>query len=372
MARTLRKVTGTDSCAAAATKAATLMLLSGGKIKKISYMDPNGQEVFIVVEDVCAEEGSVSCAVRLDSGSDPDIAKDILIYSKVKKAEKGILVEGGEGIGKADEQVYGLEEGKKAIDEKAMEAIKSSALYICEEIDYKEGIEVEIYAPLGKSVAKRKGISGGIAILGGSAVVSPMNASQTKRSIQLAIKSMAMKYEYLAASPGNNGEIFAKEEFNIPEDRIIRSSDYIGDTIAFCLHSKVKGLVLIGHIGKMVKLGAGILNTHNKSGDGRLEVLVTAAIKAGASSALLSDIVNCITIDEALDLLEEAGILEPAMQALIEKIERHITRNSSDMEIGAVVFSNHYGILALTSKAVELINNVNLQQEQDRSDILRN
>ena len=369
--KTLRKVSGTDSCAAAATKAATLMLLSGSQVKKISYMAPDGREVFIGIEDVKISEYEVSCAVRKDSGDDAEIAKDILIYSTVKRIEKDIEIVAGNGIGIVVGDVEGLNKGDAAIGEKAMEAIRRSASYICDEVDYKEGLRIVISAPRGKSVGKTEGVSGGIAILGSSAMVSPMNVTQTKRSMRLEIATMAAKYDYLAAAPGNYGETVAKSEFNIPMDRVIRMSDFIGDTISYCSQAGIKGLVMIGHIGKMAKLGAGILNTHSKSGDGRLEVLVTAAIKGGADSALLSNIVNCMTVDEALELIDEAGILEPTMKALMEKIERHLKRNASHIEIGVVVFSNRFGILGTTDNAIDLINKVNIQEEQHKDVKLR-
>ena len=366
--KTIRKVSGTDSCAAAATKAATLMLLSGSAVKKISFMAPDGKEVVIRIEDVKISEYEVSCAVKKDSGDDPEIAKDILIYSTVTRKEtEGITLKAGNGIGTVVGEIEGLQKGDYAIGTKAREAILSSAKYICEEVDYKNGLEIVISAPYGKSVAKTDGVRGGIAIVGKSKMVAPMSPSETKRSIRLEVGNMAKRFDYLAAAPGNNGETFAKEEFDIPMDRVVRSNDYIGDTISFCNELNIKGIVFIGHVGKLVKLGAGILNTHSQSGDGRLEVLVTCAIKAGASSALLSEIVNCITIDEALDLLKAAGILKEAMDALSLKIEKHLTRTSAHLEIGAVVFSNKHGILCTTSKAEELIEKIKGQVPHELS-----
>ncbi|MFR1973982.1 MAG: cobalt-precorrin-5B (C(1))-methyltransferase [Oscillospiraceae bacterium] len=91
----------TGSCAAAAAKAAAWMLLSGSKKESIRLLTPKGMELTLAVEDICLSPDCVRCAIRKDSGDDPDITRDTLIYAEVRKTETvGIVIDGGQGVGR--------------------------------------------------------------------------------------------------------------------------------------------------------------------------------------------------------------------------------------------------------------------------------
>ena len=45
-----------------------------------------------------------------------------------------------------------------------------------------------------------------------------------------------------------------------------------------------RSLLLIGHIGKLVKLGAGVMNTHSRSADARMETLAACLLQAGGDA----------------------------------------------------------------------------------------
>ncbi len=62
-------------------------------------------------------------------------------------------------------------------------------------------------------------------------------------------------------------------------------------------------VLLIGHIGKLVKLGAGIMNTPSAQGDARMEILVSCALARGASLEALRAVAACITTEAALEEL---------------------------------------------------------------------
>ena len=106
----------------------------------------------------------------------------------------------------------------------------------------------------------------------------------------------------------------------------------------------------------MVKLGAGIMNTHSAQADGRMEVLVTCGLLAGADTETLKRITECVTADAAISLLRDCGVCEKAMKILGERAEYYLSAKvKSTVPTGAVMFSDKYGILAETPSARELI-----------------
>ena len=118
--------------------------------------------------------------------------------------------------------------------------------------------------------------------------------------------------------------------------------------------------MLVGHIGKLVKLGIGMTNTHSSYGDGRMETLAVCALKAGADLPLLRGIMDCVATDAALALIDEAGLLRASMDELGGRIGDTLRRRAPEgAEIGFVCFTNGEGIagvLAESDNAQELMN----------------
>lgn len=44
---------------------------------------------------------------------------------------------------------------------------------------------------------------------------------------------------------------------------------------------KIDRVLLAGHLGKLIKVAGGVMNTHSKYGDRRMEILADCARKAG-------------------------------------------------------------------------------------------
>ena len=238
------------------------------------------------------------------------------------------------------------------------------------EWDYEGGITVTIFAPQGEEVARktfnpRLGIQGGISILGTSGIVEPMSESALIASIQVEMK---MKYqsgeEYLLVTPGNYGADYLKNHMNLPFEKNMKCSNYVGETIDMAVSLGVKGILFVAHIGKFVKVAAGIMNTHSHHADGRMEVLAASAVRAGADLPLVRAILDCNTTEEALALLNDSGMLQETMQVVLEKIQYYLDHRSYEQIIlGAVLFSNTQGYLGQTRDAEELIKKIQEQGE---------
>lgn len=360
----------TGSCAAAAAKAAAHMLLSGEDIQEISLLTPAGIRLYLEVEHAVRETDSVSCAIRKDSGDDPDVTNGIYVYAKVSVCREStdIVLEAGEGIGRVTRK--GLEQavGEPAINKVPRQMILQAAEEERARADYKGGLKMLIWIPEGVSLAAKTfnpklGIEGGISVLGTSGIVEPMSEKALTDTIFLEMnmrRENGMDYCYVV--PGNYGADFLREQLGYEEEAAVKCSNYIGEAIDDAVRLQMKGILLVGHVGKLVKLAAGIMNTHSRQADGRMEILAAHAAMAGAPGELARMIMNCVTTTEALELLKGAGILDTTMRTVMEKIEYHLAGRAGEaLQIGAVMFSKEEGILGKTRLADELADKINRQ-----------
>ena len=170
--------------------------------------------------------------------------------------------------------------------------------------------------------------------------------------------------EYLLVTPGNYGADYLREHMDLPFEKNIKCSNYVGETIDMAVNMGAKGILFVAHIGKFVKVASGIMNTHSHSADARMETLCANAVRAGGGLTCAKEILNCNTTDEALAVLKKHGILEETMKHLMERIQFYLDHRSyQQILLGAVVFSNEFGYLGQTASAAELIEK--LQGTQD-------
>ena len=359
----MRRGYTTGSCAAAAVKAAVSMLLGKEEIVCVTLMTPKGIELYLEVEEVQRNAAFVSCAIRKDSGDDPDVTNGVLVYAKVAKKEgEQICLDGGKGIGRITRKGFSQDIGEAAINKVPKEMILKEAREICEKYHYKEGLEIEISIPKGEELAERTfnprlGILGGISVLGTSGIVEPMSEKALIHTIHLELKVLReLGKEYCYIVPGNYGSDFLKESLGFDEVQSVKCSNFIGEAIDHALLREFKGILLIGHVGKFIKLAAGIMNTHSNTADGRMEVFAAHAALVGAKAEVIWQIMNCGITDEAIGILKAEGIFERVMESVMQKIEYHLeNRVHKKMEIGAILFSNEYGIIGKTKLADEIV-----------------
>ena len=358
----LRRGYTTGSCAAAAAKAASYMLLGGEAVPEVLLMTPKGIQLNLEILDVAKGENWVSCAVRKDGGDGPDATNGILVYARAeKRQEPGIGLDGGTGVGRVTKP--GLEQpvGSAAINKVPREMICREAQAVCDHFGYEGGLDIVISIPEGERVAEktfnpRLGIVGGISVLGTSGIVEPMSESALIESIRIEMNMrLAQGAEYLLITPGNYGETFLKEHMNLDLSSFMKCSNFVGETIDMAVDGGAKGILFVAHIGKFIKVAGGIMNTHSRSADARAELMAAAAAHAGGDYELVKQILDTITTEEAVGLLKEAGLLEPAMSWVTGRSHHYLNHRAYDrLKIGAVIFSNEYGYLGETPCAGEL------------------
>ncbi len=361
----------TGSCAAAASKAAANMLLSGSSQSRVELMTPKGILLNLELLDITRGENYVSCAVRKDGGDDPDNTHGILVYSKVSLSDHpGISLDGGIGVGRVTREGLSQKIGEAAINPVPRSMILKETETIASKYDYEGGLEVIISVPDGERVAQktfnpRLGIMGGISILGTSGIVEPMSEKALIESIRVEMRQHFLSGEkYQIITPGNYGAAYLRDHMDLPFEKNVKCSNYVGETIDMAINEGIRGILFISHIGKFVKVAAGIMNTHSHNADGRMEVLASNAIRSGASLECAKAVLNCNTTDEALDVLHAHHVLEPTMQEMMRRIQYYLNHRSYErILLGAVVFSNVYGWLGSTETVPQL---TDLIREQHR------
>ena len=326
-------------------------------------MTPKGILLHLDLHDVQITPSSVTCAVKKDSGDDPDITNGILVYATVEKqTEPTISLKGGIGVGTVTKA--GLEQpiGEAAINRVPRQMIKQELEQIKEDFDYTGGFCVTISIPKGVELAQKTfnpklGIEGGISVLGTSGIVEPMSEQALIESIYLELNMLAANNteKTLLITPGNYGKHFVRENTNLNLSRSIKCSNYIGQTLDKAVELGFERILCIGHIGKFIKLAGGIMNTHSNMADCRMELFAAHTAMYCADCRLIHNIMACITTDQVLDLLEERNLTKQVMTSILEKIDMHLAhRVGGQVKIGAILFSNQHGYLGETSQVQEI------------------
>ncbi len=377
----------TGSCAAAAAKAGTQMLLSGDEVRQVRLMTPKGIELYLDVEEIRRGPGSVRCGVRKYSGDDPDVTDGLLICAEVKKEEPEapllaltgseqedrIRISGGEGVGRVTRP--GLEQpvGEAAVNKIPRQMIREAVREICEKYGYSGGVHVTLTIPGGERVAEktfnpRLGILGGLSILGTTGIVEPMSEKALTDTICLEMRVLKENgHDCCIVTPGNYGSDFLKEKMGMDLSLAVKCSNYIGEAIDDAAMLDMKGILLVGHVGKLVKLAAGVMNTHSRQADCRMEVLAAHAAMAGADRDTVTRIMGCINTTEAIRILKERELLVPVMGTVTERIREALRRRAGEnLSVGAVMFSTEDGILGKTEEADVLLEQIRRGRSETR------
>lgn len=311
----------TGSCAAAAAKAAALMLLTGQRVSQVQLKTPKGLDLILEIEDICFlhEQNAgpdtcpdaVSCAVQKDSGDDPDITNHAMIYARAARSDiPGIRIDGGEGVGRVTKPGLDQPVGNAAINSTPRRMIGEAVLEVLElqssgqaessfertvhgdfgtghwkdrEQSIPQGIDITISVPQGRELAAKTfnpklGIEDGISILGTSGIVEPMSDQALLDTIRVEIRVRKEEgLTILPAAPGNYGKNFFLEKYGFSLDTSVTASNFIYDTVKMAADAGFAKMLFVGHIGKLVKVAGGIRNTHSQYGDHRMEILTEIA-----------------------------------------------------------------------------------------------
>ena len=381
----LRRGYTTGTCAALAAQGAVSFLVSGIWPETAELMTPAGQMVRVPLMEKKAGNGAASCAVKKDAGDDPDVTDGLMIFAQARflpenagnareadhgtgtasARERRVIIDGGEGVGRVTKAGLDQPVGAAAINSVPRRMIEAAVTEVLEEAGLDRPVEILIFVPGGEKTAEKTfnpvlGITGGISILGTSGIVEPMSEEaliETIRAHMQVLRSEGRRFA--AAVPGNMGERFLwsyLEREGIGKIPAVVCSNFVGRTLDMAGELGFSGFLLAGHLGKLVKLGCGIMNTHSKEGDGRMETLVACALRAGAGTGTLKRIQEANTTEQALEELKAAGILKETMGALLERMDWYMRRRVPEiLETGILVFDAAGTLLGATENARDLL-----------------
>lgn len=353
----------TGTCAAAAARGAAAYLLTGIRPSVINMTTPAGIKVEAELEAWTRGPDWAMCAVAKDGGDDPDVTDGALIFARVTRRYDPVLtVDGGEGVGRVTQPGLDQPIGAAAINSTPRRMILEQLEEARREAGETCGLSAVISVPDGADLARktfnpRLGILGGISILGTGGIVRPMSEAALIDSLLLELDmARAAGITDVLVTPGNYGEDYARDTLGLNTACAVSCSNYLGQAIDHAAALGFRSFLLVGHLGKLIKVAGGGMNTHSAVADGRRETMAAHTALCGGEVSLVRKIYEAPTTDAALELLAPAELIGPVMKSVMTALYGNLSQRAGDtLNIQAVVFSNRFGLLGKTPGADELL-----------------
>ena len=360
----------TGTCAALGAAGAARLLLTGREPETVALRTPKGIVVEVAPLWCRSTDTGAACAIRKDGGDDVDVTTGLPVVASVvlEPDAPGVRIFGGEGVGRVTKPGLDQPVGEAAINHVPRQMIAEALEREAENAAYTGGFAVTISIEGGAETAKRTfnphiGVEGGLSILGTSGIVEPMSQQAILDTIQLEMNQAALRAKNasgprrLVLAPGNYGlDYLASALPQFERFPVVKTSNFIGDTLDMAATAKFEEVLLVGHVGKLCKLAAGVMNTHSHTADGRAEVFCAHAALCGAAHEVCAALMDAATTDACLDILDGAQLRAPVLESILAAIQMHLDRRAGGaFRVGAVLFSNQHGPLGETKTAKELM-----------------
>lgn len=360
----------TGSVATAAAKAATWMLLSGKKKENICIITPSKKEYVALVEEAHIELNRASCVIHKEASDDPDITAGAAIEVTVEKCTDGIIITGGKGVGVVTRPGLDQKVGEYAINSTPRRMIEKEVSEVMDTFDYKGGLKVIVSVRDGEEIAKKTfnphmGIEGGISIIGTTGIVEPMSTKAILDTIKLDI---SMQYsegkKVCIICPGNYGVTFLSNKYGVKSEDIVTCSNYAGDSVKYAIDQGFKKILFVSHIGKLIKVSGGIMNTHSQYGDHRMEIMAAsykeACLKSGcdADEKIIKSILEQVSTTAALDILNEIDFVKETSDVIVLNAGMHLNKIAVSGNVECILYENNYGELSRTGDAYTYLQDI--------------
>ncbi len=358
----------TGTCAALAAAGAARLLLTGTTPETVALRTPKGIVVEVAPLFCRKTADGAECAIEKDGGDDVDVTTGLPVIAQVALLPdvSGVVISGGKGVGRVTKPGLDQPVGEAAINHVPREMITEALHREAENAAYQGGFSVTISIEGGEEVAKRTfnphiGVEGGLSVLGTSGIVEPMSQQAILDTIQLEMNQASLRAgtpRRLILAPGNYGLDYLHETYpKFAAVPVVKTSNFIGDTLDMAASAKFEEVLLVGHVGKLVKLAGGIMNTHSHTADCRTELFCTHAALCGASREVCTALMDAATTDACLDILDAAELRAPVLESLLRAIQLHLDRRAAGtFRVGAILFSNQHGPLGQTETAAQILN----------------
>lgn len=359
MKETMRCGFTTGSCAAAAVKAALLLLARNERRDKIELRLPGGETIAVPVRRVERTPEGARASVAKDSGDDPDITNGMLVTADVFLEEHltETRIEGGRGVGVVTKPGLSVPVGMPAINPVPRQMILAAAREVLGDGAF---CRIVISLPDGELLAKRTlnpilGIEGGLSIIGTSGIVRPMSEEAFKDSLvpQISV-AKAAGCDTLVFVPGKIGENAAVHQYGLPRAAVVQTSNFIGHMLENAAAQNIKSVLLFGHLGKIVKIAGGIFHTHNRVADARMEILAAYLALHGAPPLLIKEALRSAATESMLPLIEKyhlEGVYRALAKRASERAERYVFQ---DLKVGTAMVTLKGKLLGFDENAEEI------------------
>jgi cobalt-precorrin-5B (C1)-methyltransferase len=347
--RTLRSGYTTGTCAAGATKASLLTMLTGKLVKSINVSLPKGRSANLLIAWTrIDEDSSVTSSVIKNAGDDPDVTHGAEICSTVSfLSSKGlVIIEGGRGVGRVTKPGLGLQLGNAAINPVPMSMIMQVVREVASSQVESHGIKVVISVPRGEEIAQqtdnpRLGIVGGISILGTTGIVLPYSTASFAASIRQSMDvSVAMGTDTVVLTTGGRSEDFSKMLLgdSFPEHAYIQIGDFIGYSIKQCVNKNIRKVIVAGFIGKLTKIAMGIKQTHVRGSHVNMEFMAKIASRCSPPPVVIEDIRKANTarhVSEIIDRYLVEGFYDAICREVFDRLNEH---SNGRIELQVILF----------------------------------
>jgi cobalt-precorrin-5B (C1)-methyltransferase len=351
---TLRSGLTTGTCAAAAAKAAALALAGAEKVPFVEITLPGGALVEVPVESVASLDDGVGFAVVVkDAGDDPDVTNGSRVEVALVLGGDGVRFSAGQGVGTVTRDGLQLAPGEPAINPVPREMIAAA---LAEVLGENPGALVTVGIPGGEELAAktfnpRLGIEGGLSVIGTSGRVEPKSTEAWMRSLLPQVDVvLAAGHRTVWLTPGGLGEQFAIQRLGAPAEAIVQCSNFVGELLDYCGRAGVERVVLVGHAGKLVKVAAGIFDTHSRAGDARLETVAALAAAEGAPGPLVVRLLELPTVQAAIAVLADAGLAH-VWDAIARRAAARATQRAG-VPVGVVLIGYEQELLGASEGAL--------------------
>jgi cobalt-precorrin-5B (C1)-methyltransferase len=285
----LRSGYTTGACAAAAAKAATMILLSNktsglagfsSKVVEIPFPDGNRVSFTIHGSGLKHYEQTAWASVIKDAGDDPDVTNGAEIVAEANlltdTESPCLIIKGGKGVGVITKPGLPVAIGEPAINpvprrmisEAVMEALSESL----EAPKPGSSVEITISVPEGEALSKktlnsRLGIAGGISILGTTGIVRPISTDAWTATISASMNvTKAMGFGSIVLSAGRASEKAHMKKFVFPDESYVMMGDYLEFALLDAVRHGFAAIHLCAQWAKMLKIAMATPQTHVRHG----------------------------------------------------------------------------------------------------------
>lgn len=336
----------TGACAAAGAQAACRVLIRDERPEAVPVRSPLGFDLVIPVNRLAFAGGVASAGVIKDGGDDPDVTHGAEVVVTVRRvATPGILILGGEGVGTVTQPGLELPPGSPAINPVPRRMIVEGVALVLGSERPDPGVEVTVAIPGGEELARRTlnariGIVGGLSVLGTTGVVRPLSTASWRASVLQAIDvAAANRVPRLVLTTGGRSERFAEAIYpELPRMAFVQMGIFTGDGLRRAVDRGVPRVAVCGMIGKLAKLAAGRMQTHEAGGKVDFDFLAGVARHSGAPPELAEAIASANTARHVEDLVDAAGF-PTYYEGLARLVARSCARSvGGALEVEAVLF----------------------------------